>query len=205
MKRYFIWKDGKFNGDKTEWQEISGQEFYDFVNDSQNADRHFIHQLDPTDPEADEVYYEATEETYKRWDRKRKKEEYVLQVKKENPVEIVSLDTILYYDDDGFPVTLGDTIPAPEPDPLIEDLYEALNTLSDKERALIDLLFFNNDGKSDRQISRELGMPQKSLFNKKQKILAKLRCSLAQNRFFSPNKRMRGQVGETSSVTNIHN
>lgn len=178
MKRYFIWKDGKFNGDKTEWLEIGGQEFYDFVNDPNNAVRHFIHQLDPTDPEADEVYYEATEETYKRWDRKRKKEEYVLQVKKENPVEIVSLDTILYYDDDGFPVTLGDTIPAPEPDPLIEDLYEALNTLSDKERALIDLFFFNNDGKNDSQIAAALGVPRMTLVNRKQKILKKLRCHL---------------------------
>ena len=177
MKRYFIWKDGKFNGDKTEWLEISGQEFYDFVNDPKNADRHFIHQLDPTDPEADEIYYEATDETYKRWDRKRKKEEYVLQVKKENPVEIISLDTILYYDDDGFPVTLGDTIPAPEPDPLIEELYEVLDMLEPEERKMIEGYYFrDNSRKTQKDIADEMGVSQQVLNYHLQKIYAKMRC-----------------------------
>ena len=81
---------------------------------------------------------------WKQWDMAEIRD---IQEKYEHPVEMVSLDQTLYYDDDGIPVTLGDTIPAPEPDPLIEDLYEALDTLSDEERELIDLTAFQKPGK----------------------------------------------------------
>ena len=180
MKRYFIWKDGKFNGDKTEWQEISGQEFYKLVNSPEGKNRFFANSKD-REYGTDECVFEVTRKKYLKWKQWDMAEIRDIQEKYEHPVEMVSLDQTLYYDDDGIPVTLGDTIPAPEPDPLIEDLYEALDTLSDEERELIDLLFFNNDGKSERQISEELGMPQKTLNCKKLKILAKLRCHFAQN------------------------
>ena len=65
---------------------------------------------------------------------------------------------------------------------MISTLYEALDTLTSDERALINLLFLENDeGKSEREISREMGIPQKTLNCRKMKILQKLRSAFAQN------------------------
>lgn len=176
MKRYFIWKDGKFNGEDTEWLEIGGQEFYELVNNPENSGRLFIHHKDYYDDEADEVYYEATEENYMRWDRKRKKEEYDLQIKLENPIEVVSLDTILYYDDNGIPVTLADEIPEPEPDPMLEQLKYVLDQLTEDEREIIDRYFLKNpEKKSQRVIAEEMGISQQVFSYRLKIILKKMR------------------------------
>ena len=182
MKRFFIWKDGKYNGENTEWQEISGEEFYELVNDPANSDRLFIHHNDVYDNEADEVYFEATEENYKRWDRMRKKEEYDLQIKLENPIEVVSLDTVLYYDDNGIPVTLADEIPEPDPDPMIVALYEVIDKLLPEEREMITRYYLDNpQKKSQRVIAEEMGMPQQTFSYRLKKILEKMKRLFGEN------------------------
>jgi len=56
---------------------------------------------------------------------------------------------------------------------LLEILIEALDELTDDERKLIDELFFNN--KSERRLSKESGIAQKTINNRKRAILRKLR------------------------------
>ena len=41
-KRYFIKKDPNCRKKDIEWIELSGREFYRFVNDPANKDRHFV-------------------------------------------------------------------------------------------------------------------------------------------------------------------
>ena len=181
MKRYFIWKDGVYNGEDTVWERISGKQYYALVNSPEGEGRYFAHTKECEDDRVYEYYFEVTRENYLKWKRENMAEIRNLQEKYEHPLEFVSLDTILYYDDDGMPVTLADTIPEPEPDPMIEELKEALKCLTKKERALIDLLYLKNDeGKSERLIARELGIPQKTLNCRKTKILEKLRSVFAQ-------------------------
>lgn len=55
---------------------------------------------------------------------------------------------------------------------MADKLHECLNRLTDNERTLIFALFFQ--GKTERQISAETNVPQKTINDKKQKILYKL-------------------------------
>lgn len=57
-----------------------------------------------------------------------------------------------------------------------EALYEALNKLSDEDRLLIHLLFF--DECTERKVAREIGISQKTVNNRKKKILEKLKNDL---------------------------
>jgi RNA polymerase sigma factor (sigma-70 family) len=56
---------------------------------------------------------------------------------------------------------------------LLDMLMAALAELTDNERGLIDALFF--DEKSERELSKETGVPQKTINNRKQAILKKLK------------------------------
>lgn len=59
-------------------------------------------------------------------------------------------------------------------------LFAALSFLDDAERRLIYELFFScgGRGKSERKAAKVLGIPQKTLNNRKKKILSKLKKSL---------------------------
>jgi RNA polymerase sigma factor (sigma-70 family) len=56
---------------------------------------------------------------------------------------------------------------------LLETLYAALAELADDERELINTLFF--DEKSERDVSRETGVPRKTIAYRRNKVLEKLR------------------------------
>jgi len=60
---------------------------------------------------------------------------------------------------------------------MIEQLYHALNQLEPDERQLIDEIYFSLDGeiKSEREAAKSLGMPQKTLNERKLRIVEKLR------------------------------
>lgn len=56
---------------------------------------------------------------------------------------------------------------------MVEKLRQCLELLDDKERELIFELFFN--GKSERELSAEIGVPQKTINDRKNRIIAKLK------------------------------
>lgn len=56
---------------------------------------------------------------------------------------------------------------------MMEKMAAALDTLSESERILIDELFFN--GKSERQLAVQIGIPRMTLCSRKKKILGKLK------------------------------
>ena len=58
-------------------------------------------------------------------------------------------------------------------DLLIDDLHRVLYTLTNEEQFIIKELFFND--KSERKLSKETGIPQKSINNKKHEIIKKLK------------------------------
>ena len=199
MKKYFVWKDANCNGINPEWLEISGKEFHKIVSDPENK-RWFIKWYDEDGECPDVFWYEVTYRVY--LDHKEQKAREAYRRKKffdENTL-IVDFEEVLYYDDDG-PVTRADTIvdedayvePNPE-EQLILDLQEALKTLSQEERELIDLLFLKNDDhKSERQIAKELGIPDMTINSRKKKIMQKLRLAFVQNGNFSGNSKWRGK------------
>ena len=60
---------------------------------------------------------------------------------------------------------------------LIEQLYHALSLLEPDERKLIEEIYFSLDGeiKSERKAAKVLGMPQKTLNERKLRVIDKLR------------------------------
>lgn len=186
MKRYFVWKDANCNGINPEWIELSGRQFKEFVKRPENKNRYFI-KFNEDEEDTFTSVIEATKERFLEYDRERKKKAYNRKKCFDEHFLFVDLEEILYYDDDG-PVTRADTIvdedayvePNSE-EQLILNLHEALKTLSPEERRLIDLLFLQNDGKSEVKIARELGVPQQTLNYRKNVILKKLRAWFGRN------------------------
>ena len=70
-----------------------------------------------------------------------------------------------------------------DPNPLVEDivedrmmldvLYNALSRLSDEERVLVRALFY--DGKAERTLADEIGVPHTTIHYQKNRLLKKLR------------------------------
>jgi RNA polymerase sigma factor (sigma-70 family) len=56
---------------------------------------------------------------------------------------------------------------------LLEILFSALAELTDDERGLIDALFF--DEKSERELSKETGVPNQTIHSRKLSVLKKLK------------------------------
>ena len=88
------------------------------------------------------------------------------------PEREVSLDQLISEDWE-FP----SSAPSPEDAVMerfeIDALYSCLDLLETDERALIDALFF--DGLTEREYSAKTGIPQKTINDRKQRILRKLK------------------------------
>lgn len=56
---------------------------------------------------------------------------------------------------------------------MLEKLFKSLELLDSEERKIIDAIYY--EGKTEREISAETGIPQKTINNRKRKILAKLK------------------------------
>ena len=78
--------------------------------------------------------------------------------------------------DDIFADVSADVVEDFEEKQLLECLHEALQKLNEKERQLIDYLYF--DGLTERQTAEMLGISQPAVTKRKHKIIAKLRDSL---------------------------
>lgn len=186
QRRYFVWKDAACKGINPEWIELTGKQFKEFVHNPENKNRYFV-KFNEDEEETFTSVVEATYENYLEYDRERKKKAYNGKKGFEEHVLFVDLEEVLYYDDDG-PVTRADTIVDEdayvEPNSerqMIAELYEALEALSPDERSLIDLLFLENDEKkSEREIAKEIGLPDMTLNYRKNKILKKLRTAMTQ-------------------------
>lgn len=60
-KKYFIWKDHSCNGVNPEWIELSGSEFYQFINKPENKTRRFEVLDNRICDDADVLTFEVTE------------------------------------------------------------------------------------------------------------------------------------------------
>ena len=56
---------------------------------------------------------------------------------------------------------------------MLEILMKALETLTDDERSLINELYFNE--KSERRVSKSIGVPQRTINSRRQAIIKKLK------------------------------
>lgn len=203
--RFFVWKDGKYNGENTTWLELNGKDFYEYITRSENRNRRFVkHYYNPYDHKEGFYKMEVTKENYKKWDANRKKakrNQDVLDVeiikrfladkddalsaeKERNIPTIVSFESLVKEDGE---FTYHDIVLSEENEMekildnlILKDVYRALRSLSAEERELLNLLYFDNlNNRSEREIAKENNMSHQLLSYRKKKIIEKLKIIFA--------------------------
>ena len=188
-KQYFAWKDGT-----NELAEITAKEFFAICKNNKvvdKANRRYFARI-PSITEED-VYYliECTYENYKKsiaesQARYRRFCEKRDLKSKGLWYDILSLN-YSYANNSCEELTLYDIIADESSlfeEKLINDIAieSAYNHLTDEEKLIIDNLYLKNyENKSEREFAKHIGIPQKTINNRKLKILKKLKKCLAQN------------------------
>lgn len=117
---------------------------------------------------------ETTEEFYKDFYRNRRREKYLHECSIEKgDIYYHSLDTEEFNGEDILIDTEGDIEQAIVDKLMIEQLQKILPLLSSDERELIDALYFKDH--SERELSKISRVPQKTINDRKHKILQKLK------------------------------
>ena len=168
-KQYYRKSD---SSDSAGWIKMSGSEFYQFVRDPQNRNRHFIDMGD--------VVIESPESIYREYKSEENHRAYI--ERQQTRIDTVSLQSQLY----GESVTLLETIEDQSQDVeadalqnlLVQNLREVLSHLPEDEHRMIYDLYLSQPRKTVNELSEESGIPTMTLQNKKIRILAKLRRSL---------------------------
>lgn len=186
-KQFFIWKDPACNGINPEWIQLSGREYYRFVKDPANQQRRFIVLGDDGDMEAGTIVLEATPEAHRIWRNEKRATAKRLKLDPLYIEDMISLDAPVPGHEE---VLYHEVIASTQEDILTLALFHLdiyrlcnfLSSLSEEETMLVRVLYFDNDeGVSEREIARRLNIPQKSLNNRKLRLLKKAKDFLAQN------------------------
>lgn len=184
--KYFIWKDPNCNGVNPKWTSMNGKEFYNFIKKPENKTRYFMVLDNRICEEADVITMECTLENYRKWRVQQNHERYLDKFSKGRTF----ISTSSYIDETNeitYDEILADETINIE-DNLIRVLKNQLSKeffegLTKKEKELIDFLYIENDGLSEREICRKFNIPQKTLNCRKIKIKEKLKKFFAQNGF----------------------
>ena len=123
--------------------------------------------------------YEVTKEQYYRYRKEQDRHDYLREAEEE--AVILSLDSLGGEGKDGVNFIADPNVNVEEEVVhriMLDKLRVALNKLSSEELMLIDLLF--TQLKSEREISKLTGIPQKSVNNRKKKLLEKLRNHISE-------------------------
>ena len=145
----------KENGD---WKPLTTEEFNHFVNSPKGKDRFFINFGD--------FLIEAEEEQFREW---KKDKNYTAYIKRCNePMQVLPIFEAYCAADDCFEDDVLEKIQK-------EELQKSLNLLNEKERWLIEELFFIPNPKTESEIADVLGIHQSNVNRRKKNILRKLK------------------------------
>ena len=167
--RYFRLKDPKCRPGKFEWIEMSGKEFYDFVNSPEGQGRHFI--------DMEDVVLETTEEQARQYKAEQNHHYYIQS--QEDGWNTLSIYTI--EDESGYSgeEVVRDETQDVEAEVILRMERRALRTalyqLDEDSRMLIHALYFADKRKTEREIAQERGVSQVAIHKQKKKILAAIK------------------------------
>ena len=149
MKNIFlVWKDKNCNGENPEWIHMDANEFFEFKRQPENADRRFVRVGDKNLYSDDTIIFiEANEELYKKSNAEQSRRYRISKTKKDYPLTFISLDTLRgskedidnherYSDSKGDEEFILKRIQ-------VEELWDAIKTLTEKERKTLDIVLFS--------------------------------------------------------------
>ena len=176
--RYFRKRDPHSKAGSIEWVEMTGAEYYQFVTNLQNKDRHFINM-------GDEVL-ECSKAEYKRFKTEDDHSSYILE--QEEGWSTISLSILEQKEFASGEETIVDTNPSVEETAiqslLSQELYKALRELPTPDYLIIYELYLAKPRKTVRQLSAEYGIPVMTLQDRKQKIVSVLRAKMSDKKSF---------------------
>ena len=160
------------------WTRLTGQALYDFLQTERGKKTYFF--VD-TDDNGVAIGVEITDKEQQiAFETDKRRRRYVSESQKESGYIMVSFDYV--ETEDG--TSTGDEV-IPNDDDSIEDdvlrqldletLRRALDTLTEDEYALICALYLQDKPMTEREFSRKTGIPQKTLNDRKARILKKLK------------------------------
>ena len=168
-KRYFRMKNPKCKPEKIEWIEMTGREFYRFVNSTEGCDRHFI--------DMDDVVLEASESEARSFKAEKNHSDYI-QAQEDG------WSTLSLYATEDENGCSGEEIARDETQDVEAEvilrmeykaLRAALHQLDEESRLLIQALYLADECKTERELAQERGVSQVAIHKQKKKVLAKLK------------------------------
>jgi hypothetical protein len=168
-RTYWVKKNPNCNKDETQWIEMNGNEFYKFIISPKGKGRYFI--------DFDDYKIEATIADYVKWRSEKDHSDYL----REKAADYITISLYAMETADGCngEDVIGDVSINVEIDIekllMIENLREVLLTLPSDERSLIQKLFLCDLPKTERALSVLEGIPQKTINDRKNRILVRLK------------------------------
>ena len=120
---------------------------------------------------------EVTPEQYRAFYKERRRQKYLYERSRDN--RDISIDMLTTEQFNGADILVSDGMDIEEQVAyklLLDKLHSCLSMLTEEEQELIYALFFGE--KTEREWSAETGIPQKTINNRKRKILLKLKALL---------------------------
>jgi hypothetical protein len=175
---YLVWKDPASDGANPDWQELTGQEFLALVRSDEGKGRYFV-RLDSTAPNAADgaMVMEATKAYFDEWKREKNRSAYMRGLSKD-------FTTLSYHcletDDGSYGEELLRDESADTEDECLRSLDKqtlaaALSVLTEDEYRLIAYLYLSDGKGTERSYSELTGIPQKTINDRKKRILEKLK------------------------------
>ena len=176
---YILDSNGEFLSEdgKKRYKALTGQSLYQYLRSEDGKKKYFDVWQD--DDRAVMVGVEVPPERAKIYESEKRRRRYLSAVMEELDISITSLDVVL--DAESEIVNGEHALPSLSIDieeSLVEkiekeELHKAIQKLTKEERVFIKALFF--DGYSEREWSRITGIPQKTINNRRRKIIDKLK------------------------------
>lgn len=184
-KLFFRWADPACQGVNPVWIQITGVEFYRFMQ-AEGKHRYFMQINDGEDDGMTVYVMETTRQGYLKWHCENQRKYDQRKKKIEKGIIFHSLDDEI--NNEPFLFFCRSLIDdASDPIADIEDkediriLQKAIDTLPEEDRELLRLLFLENDlGLSDQQVGEILGLKQTTFSSRKRKIFEKIRNFFAE-------------------------
>ena len=179
---YLIKKNPVSGKDNTEWIQLSGEEFYQFVHSKEGKGRYFIHLTDDIEYEADEIYIEAGYEEFCSWKREDNRHRYL----RECGDKILILSSDVQVSEDGLLIdTLADNKVSIEEEYAEQDERERFRTiirsLEPEERELLNVMHLSGRVRTERETANELGVSRDMIKRRKKKLFSKFQKLLRPN------------------------
>ena len=176
-KRYFRMDDPKCKQDEIKWIEMTGSEFYRFVNSPEGQGRYFIDMGD--------VVLEASEAEARSF-KAEKNHGYYIQAQ-EDGWSVLSLYAIEDKNGCSGEEVVRDETQDVEAEAIrrmeTAALRQALEYLDSESRQMIHALYLADTRKTLRQLSLENGVPVMTLQDRKKKVLALLGRNMSRKNF----------------------